>query len=279
MLTAIILAAAMQVGPNPSIQPAPAIPEELRELRELQRQKEARARVTIESDPLLNCLSRAEEDSTAAVVEANDWLSRAAGIDRAKALHCRAVAQTEMGRFQDAALSFVEADKAASPEDMKYRARLGAMAGAAFLAAQEPMLAVGALDVARDQSQAAGFAALTGEIELDRARAFVAMGDMTQAEAALAAARQATPLNARAWLLSATLARRGVDMSAAQTYIAQARRLDASNADVLLEAGLIAILTGDEQTARSDWNEVLALPDAEAQSQIAQSYLTQLETP
>lgn len=276
-ILAPILAVSMQVGLNPAVEPAPAIPEELRELR--RRMAAKQGTVTVETDRLGACLARAETDSTAAVMEADYWASGDSGFLRANALHCRGVAQAELGRWTDAAASFVEARDVVPADDAEYAARLGAMAGSAFLAGGENLQAVAVLDAARAASERAAFTALTGEIELDRARAFVALEDEVQATTALAEARQTIPLSVRAWLLSATLARRGDNISAAQTYIAQAKTLDPTDPQMLLEAGVIAISAGNEAQARAEWTALVNLPDAPAEAETAQSYLQQLDTP
>jgi tetratricopeptide (TPR) repeat protein len=278
LLTSALVAMLMQVGPNPSIQPGPAIPEELRELR--RRQQEA-AQVTVGEtapDRLTACLARADADSTAAVIEAGAWVSAAEGADRAFALHCRAYAEAVLGQWLAAARTFDDARALVPDSDRKYRARLGAMAGNAFLTHGEMLPALTTLDAALADAEAAGFTALSGEIELDRARVFVGLGDLDQAGTALASARRLIPLSSSAWLLSATLARRADMLTDAQSFIMQARTLDPTNPDILLEAGVIAILSGNEEEARTSWEAIVAAPAAtQAARDTARAYLAQLE--
>ncbi|MGB7408993.1 MAG: hypothetical protein WA908_10845 [Pontixanthobacter sp.] len=274
MLLASVLAFAVQVGPNPSIEPTPAIPPELEELR--RREREKAPKVIIPTDPVEVCLLRAEDDPTAAVMEASDRAGRTSGLAKGQALHCLGLAQSELARWRDAADRFVAARDTVPADNIEYRARLGAMAGAALLTADDPMAALAALDTARDASQAVGFRPLTGEIALDRARAFVALQDNVQAAEALAEARRLIPESRRAWLLSAVLARRNGDLADAQSYIMQARTLAPRNAEVLLESGVIAVLSGNDELAANEWNAVLALPDQPEAAQTARSYIDQL---
>ncbi len=280
----------MQVGPNPSIQPAPAIPDELRELR--RRSRENAPVVELETDPLALCLARAEESAAAAVVEADARVARLTGADRALALHCRGVAQAEMLQWSQAADSFVQARDDTPTDEYAYRARLGAMAGAAHLADNDPADALTVLDIARRDARQADFAALQGEIELDRARALVALdqwgdkqagtqaGEQAGAGEALAQARRLIPRSSQAWLLSATLARRTQALETARQFIAQAKLLAPDNAQILVEAGVIAVLSGDEDSARRDWNAAIASSassETDAERAAAQTYLQQLD--
>ncbi len=267
-----ILAIAMQVGPNPSIQPVDPIPPELRELRE--RQKNQSVEVL---DRLSDCLERAEKEAPAMMMQTAEWLQTASGIEKAQAHHCRGFTQANLSQWDAAAQSFVAARDAVPAADVKYRARLGAMAGNAYLVAGELLLALPVLDQAKTDAANADFAALGGEVEIDRARTFVAMGDTDNAEQALLAARKLAPLSSRAWLLSAVLARRTDKLDDAATFIAQADRLDADNPEIELEAGVIAILSGDEAKAREYWTAIVTRPGNAQQKSVAHGYLAQLE--
>lgn len=275
MITATILAALMQVGPNPEASSELGVPEELAELRRRMKAKTA-AENEPETDRLSQCLTRADDDSTAVVMEAGSWLSKASGTERAEALHCRGYAEAVLGQWRAAAASFADARAMLPENDARYRARLGAMAGNALISDGELLPALTTLDTAQKDAAAAEFPALGGEIALDRARVLVALGDTDQASQALADARRLIPLSARAWLLSATLARRVEQLEDAQSYITQARTLDPTNPEILLEAGVVAVLTGDDDAARGFWEAVLAAPGNGAQAAIARDYLGQL---
>lgn len=275
MFASLILPVLIQVGPNPSAPATLGVPEELTELRRRQRAEQMPLE-TADAGRLERCLARADQDSTAVILETGSTLTLAAGLERAEALHCRGYAQAVLGQWQEAAQSFTSARDAATVPATQYRARLGAIAGNAFLNAGEPLLALDPLDSAQKDAALAGFPALGGEVALDRARALVALGETAKASEALAEARRLVPLSPRAWLLSATLARRMEKLPEATDFIAQAKTLDPTNPEILLEAGLIAVLSGDDAAARAQWEAVLASPVPGPQAAIARDYLDQL---
>ena len=275
MLTSFILPVLMQVGPNPSAPTTLAIPEELTELRRRQRAEQSPPEAASDGK-LERCLARADQDSTAVILETGSTLTLASGLERAEALHCRGYAEAVLGQWQEAAQSFASARDAATVPATQYRARLGAMAGNAYLNAGEPAFALDALDIAQRDAALAGFPALGGEVALDRARALVALGETAKASDALTEARRLIPLSPRAWLLSATLARRLEALPEATDFIAQAKTLDPTNPEILLEAGLIAVLSGDDAAARTHWEALLASPVPGPQAAIARDYLDQL---
>ena len=113
-------------------------------------------------------------------------------------------------------------------------------------------------------------------VAVDRARALVVLKRVDEAASALDEACKADPENGEAWLLSATLERRGGRLWAAQAAIEQAARLQPTDPDVGLEAGVIAMLSGHEESARRSWNSVVALAPASPAATTARGYLAQL---
>ncbi len=275
MLTTAVLAVLLQVGPNPSTGAVPELPPEILDWREMEAQKK-NTEVSV-LNRLESCLERAEEDSTAARIEAEDWLARAEGLEKAQALHCRGYADAQLTRWSDAAQSFVAAREAVGDLDVKYRARLGAIAGSTLITAGDYSGALGALDLAATDAAVAGFTPLGGEIQLDRARALLAMENSAGAAAALTNARRLTPTSSRAWLLSATLARRTDDLEIARDLIAQAGKIDPASPQIMLEAGLIAALSGNDDMARDNWEKLISTAPTSPQRPIAEDYLRQLE--
>lgn len=269
-----LLVLALQAGPNPAAGAMPVIPDELTELR---RRQSAQLSVdTARPDRLQNCLARADQDRAAATIEATNRLKTATGLARAQALHCIGYAQAGLGRWSEAARNFLAARDVGDGVDVKYRARLGAIGGTALLSAGNNIEALGVLEQAARDAQAADFAALGAEIQLDRARALVGTGQTAQAGEALATARELAPNNSRAWLLSATLARRNGDLVTAQQFIEQASLLDPANLDTGLEAGVIAVLSGNDEAARRSWQSLIALAPGTSQAQAAAGYLEQI---
>ncbi len=267
----------LQVGPNPSAStPVTAVPPELYELRQRLNTRQQDAVVDLRPDRLKLCLARGDQDSTAAKTEAAEWRSNAGDDEQADALHCLGYAQARSGEWKEAASSFLAARDAVSGDDPAYRARLGTIAANAMISSGDNVAALAALDVAETDAKSASFPQLSYEIALDRARSLVALGRPEEAKAALATARELTSANARAWLLSATLARRTNDLPAAQQFIEQAVLLDPSNTQIGLEAGVIAVLSGNDDAARRSWQSVTTIAPGSDDAQTAQSYLDQL---
>jgi len=150
-----------------------------------------------------------------------------------------------------------------------------AMAGTAAIAGGFPERAMPLLD----QAVAGGAnvaPAQLGEIQIDRARALVALGDLAKARTALNEAHRLSPDDPDGWLLSATLYRRARDLTAAQADIEKAAALSATDPAIGLEAGVIAMLGGREAAARKSWDSVIALAPASNEARIAKGYLEQI---
>ncbi len=225
------------------------------------------------------CLEQAAADPVAALASAEDWLRVVKGATQAEALLCKGAALGGLDRWVDAETAFIAGRDIAAASDGALRARLGAMAGNAALAVAEPARALALLDGVRDEVGALGDAGLIGDVAVDRARALVALKRDGEAMMALDEARAATPSNATAWLLSATLSRRMGKLAEAQERIAQAAALASADPEIGLEAGVIAMLDGREAAARRSWQSVVAIAPSSPAAQTAQGYLAQLGQP
>lgn len=271
-VASILLPALLQVGPAPSTTPISPVPEELYEQRRLNRARE-RAQVTVQDiDPVQQCFERADDDPEAARLESRERFDRSSGLDRAIAGHCLGYALSNLDRWDEAADAFGRAKDVVPEENAVYRTRLGAATAAARLAAGHPeaaLIELGTLD-AQDNS------ALASRIAQDRARALVALERLEEAEQALDIARTADPDSDQAWLLSATLARRLDKLEEAQTYIERAAILRPFGPEIGLEAGVIAVLSGDDNAARRNWQAVVDSAPASPAALTAADYLSQL---
>lgn len=273
-MLSLLLPLLMQVGPAPSEAPVSPLPPEMQDRRNAPPRNPA-SQPQVESIVFAECLALARTDPAGALAFADQRLGAATGLDLAHLQHCRGVALSGQELFEDAADAFVAAREAAPADRVAYRARLGALAGNAALAAGDAEGALGAFDQAT--ADAAGQPRLAGEIALDSARALVALGNEAEAAEALAAAREALPSDPQVWLLSATLSRRLGDLAAAQAQIVRAAELDPRSRAVGLEAGVIAVLAGQDEAARKSWQSVVdASPDS-PEAEIARGYLAQLD--
>lgn len=289
----LLLALLAQIGPHASggAQPVSPLPPEILEREEQERRRTQGAsspppasatsavRTAPVSQQLADCLEEVRSGPSTATEAAATWLEATEGAARAEAGHCLGVGLSRQDRWDEAAAAFLAARDAAAPENRAYRARLGAMAGNAALAHGDTASALAALDAARTDAQAESMVELQGQLAIDRARALVMLDRGPEAEAALAEARQAIPSNPQAWLLSATLARRLGNLAQAQARIEKAGELAPTDPEVGLEAGVIAVLSGREESARKSWQSVIDAVPESAAAKTARDYLAQLGSP
>lgn len=230
---------------------------------------------TVDDDRLTLCIEQAAKDAPGAILTANRWLTEATGVGRSKPQQCLAMASAYMLRWDAAEASFNAAIASAAPTDHLRIARLYTQAGNAALAGGAPERALGAFDKAVPGLSGEEL----GQLQLDRARALVALKREPEAGEALQQARTLAPQEPAAFLLSATLARRQKNYDPARQMIGIALRLSPSDPDILLEAGVIAMLSGDEPAARDAWTRAAANAGPGPLGEQARTYLGELGPP
>ncbi|MDE2301434.1 MAG: hypothetical protein KGK11_02635 [Sphingomonadales bacterium] len=257
---------------------AQSLPGDLPEGVAAMRGEVARRTVNENAPPsrLDSCLALAGSDAAAAERSATGWLREERGSHQALPQLCLGTAYSTAQNWTAAEGAFVSGRDLAADSDHLLRARLGAMAGNAALAAGTPAVALALLDLARSDALAAGTATLSGAIAIDRARALVAMKRDSDAAAALSEARADSPDNAEAWLLSATLARREGKLAEAQQQIEMAAHLAPTDPAIGLEAGVIAILAGRRDAAAASWRSAIAAAPASPEAAAARGYLDEI---
>jgi tetratricopeptide (TPR) repeat protein len=275
-MSALLLAMLMQIGPDPHVYPQTPLP------GITQQRKDAAPHVSpppsspTPADPMVKCLALGRDDAEAGEAYAREWLARAKSpADRAAPDQCLGLILSDTGDFAGAQAAFADAVAATPAAQGATTVPVMAMAGNAALAAGDAAGALAWFDRAlavKDYADAPARAAIL----TDRARALVALGRNADAANTLADARKAAPNDAAVFLLSATLARRGHDLAAAQGFIETAGTLDQHDPAIGLEAGVIAVLSGHEGAARKSWNSVIAVAPATAEAETARGYLAQL---
>lgn len=268
----------LQAGPMVSPGAAPAISQPPLRDSHTRRRRSAEAEAVVTPTPgrLAQCLRLIDSDSATALASARGWAAREQGSARAEPLLCQGAALGAVGNWAEAEAAFREGQQLAAASEPVLRARLLAMAGNAALAQGAAERALPDLASAGAALAGAGEQRLASGVAVDRARALVLLKRPDEAATALDEACKADPDNGEAWLLSATLERRGGRLWAAQTAIEQAARVLPMDAEVGLEAGVIAMLAGHEDAARRSWNSVVATaPDSPAAA-TARGYLAQL---
>ena len=274
----ILLALALQVGPNPT---GGAIPgDELLQDRPPRAQAQPEAEAEPDPDPvsawLAGCLGTLEEDPARAHAMAQIRRSETTGADRVLANHCLGTASAALELWDDARTAFTAAREETPEGEPRARARFAALAGAAALGGGDAEGALPLLTLAESDAQTAKSPQLEAIAASDRARALVALGRAEQALTALENSTTLAPDRAEGWLLKATLLRRLERLPEAQTAIERAAGLAATNPEIALEAGVIAVLAGRDEAARKSWQSVLALaPDSPAAA-TAKDYLAQI---
>lgn len=229
---------------------------------------------------LQQCLQLAMERPSDGIEVADAWLAKATTqTDRAGAKQCKALAFTRIEGWNEAATLFLGARDELPAADHAERARLGSLGGNAWIVAGDFGLALAALNAAHGDAASAGAGKLDGLIQIDRARALVALGRTDEAATALSEARRLVPDNAQAWLLSATLTRRTGKLAEAQVQIERAADLLPIDPEIGLEAGVIAVLSGRDEAARLSWQSVIKAAPNSAAAKTAQGYLDQLGLP
>lgn len=277
----LLLAALLQVGAAPTIQPPSPIPDEVWEQRRLNREasRQREDARSVAGSRLADCAALIETDPAAGRSEASRWFETAELSQKADAAQCLGMAEAQLGEWENAIAAFIKGRDLAVPGALQSRAQLGAMAGNAQLAAGDGAAALATLEQADADAGSAGNDVLKGEIALDRARALVALDRLEGAQSALTLARTALPYNPQAWLLSATLARRLDTLDAAQRFIEEAALLAPTDPEIGLEAGVIAVLAGRDDAARKSWNSIIEMAPNSPFAQTAQGYLAQLGEP
>lgn len=274
-LTSSLLIVALQVGPNPVATDTLGVPDEL-----LNRPERRSNELSIEQDPqtrwLAECLGMLPEQAARAHSLAQVRRNESTGQSRILANHCLGLASTELGLWEDAIGAFIAARDHTSVDELRARARFGAMAGNAALAAQDLERSVSILSIAKTDAEAAASAPLQAIIASDLARVLVALERPEEALTELDFSTQLIADEPSTWLLKATLLRRLERLDAAQTAIEQASSLAPVDASIGLEAGVIAVLAGREEAARESWQSVIDLAPQSPEALTAQDYLAQI---
>ncbi|QYU69000.1 hypothetical protein J4558_02320 [Leptolyngbya sp. 15MV] len=268
----------LQVGPVPTTGAVDAVPEELHEQRRMNR---ARAAAIDASRPVaVRTLDPCHEEIRIAPLDAldaaQDRLENSRGADRATAAECMGLALAALERWGEAESALVEARDAVPASEGARRAQLGAAAAIAAEAAGDFARALPLFEAARAEARAAGDVAVAGRIARDMAHSLNRLGQGQRAMESLAEARAALPDDPAVWLISARLSRQQERLGEAQGQIERAAMLAPRNPEVGLEAGVIAVLGGNEAAARRSWESVVAMAPGSPVAATAQDYLGQL---
>jgi tetratricopeptide (TPR) repeat protein len=206
------------------------------------------------------CTAQVKRDAEQAVGRANEWLVKGGGI---LARQCLGLAYAELGRWAPSATAFETAAREAENAQDPNRADFWVQAGNGWLAAGDAAKALKAFDAALATTSLAG--GLRGEVHLDRARAEVALGDTAGARRDLDKAVELVPNDPMAWYLSSALALKQKDLKRAQGDIAEALKRAPEDADLLVQAGNVAGVSGETEAAKGLFQKAIAVaPNSDA---------------
>lgn len=272
LMLALLLA---QAGPSVSGGAGPALPQAPLELRR-KREQSASAPPPPPLSRTEQCLVMVSSAPLDALATADDWLRLVKGSALVDPALCKALALSALARWDEAEAAFMMARDAVPANELARRAKMGAGAGLAADEAGATDRALDLLDAAQADAVKAADPALAGKIALDRAGLLDKLGRPGDTAAALAQARVALPGNSDTWLISARFSRKQGQLAQAQTQIEQAAQLRPVDAEIGLEAGVIAVLSGRDEAARRSWKSVIAIAPGSEIAKQAQSYLDQL---
>lgn len=203
-----------------------------------------------------------------AVESANDWRIAGGG---AFARQCLGLAYSALQRWAPAATAFEQAARDAEKAKDASAADFWVQSGNSWLAAGDGLKARQAFDAAL--AGAALTPELRGEAHLDRGRAAVLLGDLAGARTDIDRGLKLVPADPFAWYLSSALALKEEKLPRAKEDIAKAISLAPDDADVLLQAGNVAGVSGDVQTAKDFYARAAKSAPASAAGKAAQAAL------
>lgn len=269
----LLFALMLQVGPNP-VAPPPGAEEAI--LNRPPRAEASEAFSNPTSEWLSECLDLVDQDAARAHTKAQIRRNETSGADRVIANHCLGLASTELGLWQDAQTAFTAARDETPSDEPRARARAGIMAGNAALIGGNTQGALDLFETARADARTSASATLEAAASSDAARALVALERYEEALIALDTATSMEPQNGESWLLKATLLRRLDRLEEAQSAIETAVSIAPMEGQIGLEAGVIAVLSGREDSARQSWQSVIDTQPDSLAAQTAKEYLAQI---
>lgn len=215
------------------------------------------------------CADLAKANPEGAVTSANEWLVRGGGLF---ARQCLGLAYSGLERWEPAATAFEQAASEAEINRDPRGADFRVQAGNAWLAVGNAAKARSAFDSAL--ASTALTEEMRGEVHLDRARAVKALGDKPAARADVDKALALVPQDPLAWYLSSALALEERQLARAQDDIAKAVELAPDNADLLVFAGNVAGISGEEQAAKGLYARAIKVQPGSDAAKAAQAALT-----
>lgn len=273
-MTALFLPLLLQVGPNPTTGAIPDYSEEVQNRPPRERSEPVGSRIA--PTWLEECFELVDSDPARAHSKAQIRRDASTGDERVLANHCLGLAATRLERWDEAQTAFIAARDGVPADDRAFRARVGAMAGNAAMPTGDLVRALALFDQAETDARASMAKDMIALIDIDKARALVALDRSAEAEPLLEEASALLPTSGEAPLLLATLYRRQDKLLEAAAAITEAQSREPQSAPIALEAGVIAILSDRESDARANWQAVITNDPDSVEAERARGYLAQI---
>ncbi|MBV1886545.1 MAG: hypothetical protein KUG61_05640 [Parvibaculaceae bacterium] len=215
------------------------------------------------------CIAAISENADASYDVALEWYAQGGG---AGALHCAALALTELKLYEGAAARFEEIAQRPDAGSEIERAQIMAQAGNAWMLAGKPTQSVAAFTSA--------MILLPGDIalQLSRARIHLIAENHSAALSDLDAVITKRPYWGEAYMLRGRTQRLSGKYRFATADLEAALEKGASPVPTRLERGLVRQALGDIDGARDDWMYVQgATPAQDPAAVAARSYLAQMD--
>jgi tetratricopeptide (TPR) repeat protein len=203
-----------------------------------------------------------------AIETASQWRIGGGGFF---ARQCLGLAYSALQRWAPAATAFEQAARDAERAKDPSAGDFWVQSGNSWLAAGDGLKARQAFDAALVTTSLS--AELRGEAYLDRARAGVLLGDIAGARADIDRGLKLVPADPFGWYLSSALALREKDLARAKEAVEKAISLAPDDADVLLQAGNVAGVSGDAEGAVAYYARAAKAQPGSAAGKAAQAAL------
>jgi len=214
------------------------------------------------------CLELIKQDPTAALSEAEDWMSNDGGPS---AKHCAALALVDLQQYEAAATQLEALARDPQVGSDFLRSEIFGQAGNAWMLLTNGEKAVEAF------SLAITFDRKNHRLYYDRARANALQKNWSDVEKDISKSLDFNPTSPDAYTLRATARRELSDLDGASDDVEHALTLEPTHLEAILERGQLRATRGNTSGAREDWLFILNLAPGSAAGAAAQAYLHKLD--
>jgi tetratricopeptide (TPR) repeat protein len=224
-------------------------------------------------DRYKECVREVSIDAKQAYENASRWRAQGGG---ASAMHCEALALTELRVFPSAAKLLERLARLKEVADPVQKAEIFAQAGHAWILADRSKKARGAFDAGLKLVGLEAYPLIASEMMVGRAHAYSLDENWRAAEGELNHVLEFLPQQFDALLLRASIQRAQGNYGAAASDLANYLTLLPDEVDGLLERGLLKLDIHDLSGAREDFEKVMELAPESYAARQAQGGLSKI---